>query len=535
MGAYLYFKLEKKEIAIEVNQFLEKLEENKSLGDEGIYFLSTEDVVWAKANNPASVDYYKGKVGTGEIKVSGVECRTNICETDILETQTKVFEILNQKFSMSYYAHSCALSVEEYYFSLEQMKRITNNGKLLSGKTAKDERARELYEIYFNLFSETKFDISLVKENDYLIMDDGKKYRVEKLSHRNCLTLEHSRNCKFSMEEIVNIASNIKEHIKYVPKIRYDGAICDIEAYAVDNNVLVYLELVGSENMVKAISSIIMQGRTKMNDKNIESPDLGYFSVFKAGNKRKITSLDDGLAHAIIYHSPSIVDANFNILIGRDKEELKNSFNSWLELSQPLPYPKQLQNNIYESLKNLEKLEEIKTFGIEAVRVKLSMNESEDDFAGLDEVIIDVCKKAELISEDATPIKADAPLPESKYLTVGQVERIWDTLKSMPKTYELDGLDIKPIGLKLFSPNMTLYITEADLGNEDDEFQNMHTQCYGYIKNENDPQCSEWGYINVPAYLELVYSNGGGFEKDLYFKDMFIDLKGNIGLKKDLL
>ena len=108
-----------------------------------------------------------------------------------------------------------------------------------------------------------------------------------------------------------------------------------------------------------------------------------------------------------------------------------------------------------------------------------------------------------------------------------------DTLDGMPKTYELDGVDIKPIGLKLFSSNMTLYITEADIGSEDDEFESAYTQCHGYVKNESDPMMSEWGYINVPHYLKMNLGLGG-FEKDLYFDDMYIDSDGRVNSKEKL-
>jgi len=534
MGAYLYFRTEGN--VDEVTDYL--FEENKenmfleSMEEQNIFMCDSTHLKWVKKNRPDMLSWEQKKFGKGDIKtstdMSSKMVEAGYSQDDLMEMWVKIFEELNERFEMKYYANSCAFSEDEHCFSLSQMKRITNNGKLLSGKTAKSERARELYEIYYSLFSESKFDISLVKEKDYLILDDGEKYRVVKNSHFDLLATEFKTGLKYSYKNLEEITTNIKEHIKYVPRARYDGAICDIESYVLDNGQLVFLELTGTENMVKAITSILMQGNTRMNDKNIEIPDMGYFYVAKAGNRRKLTSLDDGLAHAIVYHSPSIIDADFSILIGRDKEELKTSFHSWLEQSQPLPYPQHLQGEIYESLEKLEKLEEIETFGVEAVKVKLSINESEDDFDGLDDVIVDVCKKAELISEDATPIKANAPLPKSEYLTVGQVERIWDTLNSMPKTYELEDMDIKPIGLKLFSPNFTLYITEADLGNEDDEFANMHTQCYGYIVNESDPQSSEWGYINVPAYLELVYPNGGGFEQDLFFEDKYIDSRGNI-------
>ena len=47
----------------------------------------------------------------------------------------QIFEELNKRFKMKYYAHSCSLNPDSAYFTLEQMKRITDNGKLLSGKS----------------------------------------------------------------------------------------------------------------------------------------------------------------------------------------------------------------------------------------------------------------------------------------------------------------------------------------------------------------------------------------------------------------
>jgi hypothetical protein len=379
------------------------------------------------------------------------------------------------------------------------------------------------------------FDISILKEKDSVLLDDDVWYRVEE--QWKALKLQWITKAKYSQRKIEDIQNLIKGYRQYVPRIRYMGAVSDVEAYAMDEGTLVYLETVGQESMVKSILSVLMQGRTKMNEHTVDSDALGYFSINKAGNKRKMTNLDNGLAHAILYHSPSISDTDFNILVGNNEEELLLSFEQWLEKSQPLPYPKNLTKEIYKNLQNREKLVELNAFNVKAIKVDLTI--FEDDYHDLMEVIIDVCKKNGLISPDAKPLKAPKPqfpLPKSSYLLPRQVQKIYDKLNSMPKTYELDGVDIKPIGLKLFSPNMTIYITEADRGSSEDEYENMHTQCYGYVRNESDLDMSEWGYINIPYYLEMkipIRGNVGGlnagFEQDLYFEDMYINSRGKVG------
>lgn len=374
------------------------------------------------------------------------------------------------------------------------------------------------------------FDITTVKEKDKLFID-GVWREVEYVNYRNEYRLVFRSGSKFTNNPITDIVEYIEDYEKYVPKIRYMGANANVESYILHKGSLIYLELAGQENMVKSITAVLMQGRVKLNEHTVDA-SFGVFTINKAGNKRKIMGIENGLAHAILYHSPSIKDTNFSVLIGRTEDELQSSFSVWLEKSQSMPYPKGLEKEIYSLLVDLEMIEPLKTLNMYASAVNPDI--VKDEYSILQEAILSVCKKNGLISSDAKPRKQKAPLPKSNYLKEKQVQKIWDTLNSMPKTYELEDMEIKPIGLKLFSPNTTLYVTEADSGCKDDEFENMHTQCYGYIKNESDPQMSEWGYINVPEYLELKYSNGGGFEQDLYFEGMYINSKGKVGkLKKN--
>ena len=540
MGAYLYFKTESNpdevvDYLFEENQLNKKLED---LEEQTITLVDKQHLSWCKENRPDLLEWETAKLGTGDIKTSGglhgkkFE-EAGYTEEDLLEMWTQIFEELNKRFEMKYYANSCAFSEEEYYFSLEQMKRITQNGKLLSGKTSSSERTRKLYDKYYAMLSEPKkeiFDISIIKEKDQLQID-GVWREIEYVTYKDEFRLKYMHDSKFRNNSIKEIAEHIEGYRKYVPKIRYMGANADIESYVLNKGDLIYLELAGQENMVKSITAVLMQGRTKLNEHNVDA-SFGYFNINKAGNKRKMIGLDNGIVHAILYHSPSIKDTNFHVLIGKTEEELQNSFSVWMEKSQPLPYPKGFEDKIYSHLVELEIIEPLQALNMYASSVDPSI--AEEEYLVLQNVILKVCKENGLISPDAKPLKLEAPLPKSPYLKEDQVKKIFDTLKKMPKTYELEDMEIKPVGLKLFSPDMTLYITEADKGSENDEFENMQTQCFGYVKNESDPDLSEWGYINVPHYLELQYPNGGGFEQDLYFEDMYINSKGKVGTLEEL-
>lgn len=513
MGAYLYYKTESN--PDEVNDYLETNELQKNLSEleeQGIFVVDGQHLEWVKENRPDLLDWEAQKFGTGDLKTSGgISFKANEAgynEEDLLEMWTQIFEELNKRFEMKYYAHSCAFSEDGNYFSIEQMKRITQDGKLLSGKSSSKENVVELYNKYYALLSQPEaetFDISIVEVKDE-IKTDGVWYTVKEHWKGLCIQKGYSSILIKDIEEIQGFK-------KHVPKIRYNGAVADMEAYILDNGTLLYVECIGQEMMVKSVTSVLMQGRLQMNNHTVDA-SFGYFSINKAGNRRKIVSLEDGVAHAILYHSPSIQDTNFSVLIGRDKDEIMASFSTWMEKSQPLPYPKELTSQIFVSLQNKGKLIELTTFNIEAVKLDLSI--LEDEYHDLQEIILDVCKRNGLIDPNAKPMKQKAPLPKSPILTEKQVELIYETLSKMPKTYETEDMSIKPIGLKLFTSGMTWYVVEADKGSEDYEFVDLHPQAFGYVYNDSWPDGSEWGYINI----EEVVKNGA--EMDLYFENMYI-------------
>lgn len=535
MGAYLFYKTQNN--PDEVSKFLHEEDSiNIKLREleEHLHITDSEDLAWVQNNRPELLDMESQKFGTGELKTSGglhfATEKAGFDYEDIAEMWVLVFEELNKRFKMKYYARSCSL--DENYFSIAQMKRITQNGTLLSGKSSSKDYVVEKYNELYELLSKPEIeyvDISILKNGDQIQLEDGSWKRIEE-SYKKLKV--HVGPKSWDYKPLDEFSKKIIAYKKFVPKVGYNGAKADIESYIKDGSTLLYLELAGQEAMVKSITSVIMQGKVEMNNQKVLSDTLGFFGVFNAGNRRKMISLEDGIVHAILYHSPSISDTNFCVLIGRDQNELKDSFNTWLDKSQPMPFPKEYVSDIYEKLSQRKKLIELTTYNIEAVKIDLSV--LEEECHDLQEIILEVCKEKGLISPDAKPMRVSAPLPKSNYLTVGQVQKVYDTLKSMPKTYELEDMDIKPVGLKLFGPNFTYYVVEADRGCEDDEFENEMTQCFGYIVNESDSSCSEWGYINVPEILSITTKHGFGFEQDLYFKDMYIDSKGNTYHKSEL-
>ena len=376
------------------------------------------------------------------------------------------------------------------------------------------------------------FKLENVKEQDKVLIND-KWYIVR---YRNQDYYINSPENMYNSVLLSEWVDKIQDYEKYIPQIRYSGSTAYIESYIKDNSGnLIFLECIGQEDMVKSITSVLMQGRVRMNDHSVDSGHIGYFGINKAGNKRKIVGLDEGVAHAILYHSPSISDNGFSVLIGRTKEELENSFLTWLEKNQPLPFPKKYSTHIYQKLVDRKKIYNLRGYNINAVQIDTKI--LEDNLVDLQEVILEVCKENNLVDENF--IKEEYPpfdisKIKSPYLTTKQIQKIYDTLNKMPKTYDLENIDIKPVGLKLFGPNFNIYVVEADKN------PSME-QCFGYVENLSAPNCSEWGYINIPYYLEMgidvPFMNVNrkitiGFEQDLYFEDKYITEDGEIVSKE---
>lgn len=308
---------------------------------------------------------------------------------------------------------------------------------------------------------------------------------------------------------------------KYQAKMTYAGAEATVLSCAMDDNNIIYLELVGHEDMVKSITSVIMQGRIKMNDHYLTYSE-GYFNVHRGGTRRMLRQLDSGYAHAICYHSPSIVDTNFSCLLGNTEEDLLNSFETWLVQTNPLPYPPELKSVLFEKLSSAGKIQELNCFG-SIKGVKMDKHLGDNEYEAFQQIILEAVNDSGMVKKPMrlSERRKRAPYPKSRLLLPQQVKAIYDEIEKLPKTYELDDVWPKPCSVKLFGGSFTVYVVEQDAGSSDDEFYGMQTQAFGYFYNEAYQE-GEWGYLNVD---ELVSS---GLEMDLYFGKQYLDIDGNI-------
>lgn len=83
----------------------------------------------------------------------------------------------------------------------------------------------------------------------------------------------------------------------------------------------------------------------------------------------------------------------------------------------------------------------------------------------------------------------------------------------------------KTVAVKLFCSAFIWYIMEGEFDSERDDFT-----MFGYVKNEADPYCSEWGYISLNELEALTFDAqirsgrilGTAVERDLYFEPTVI-------------
>ena len=326
------------------------------------------------------------------------------------------------------------------------------------------------------------------------------------------------------IEDIIPDEIVLKE--KYQAKMLYAGAEATVLACVKDSDNIVYLELVGHEDMVKSITSVIMQGRIKMNEHYLSYTE-GYFNVHRGGTRRMLRQMENGYAHAICYHSPSVSDTNFSCLLGSDDDDILGSFKTWLNQTNPLPYPPELVEDLLGNLALKGKVEELDCYG-PIKGIKMDKHLGDNEYEAFQEIILASAWEKGIANRYSPPIvkeaKQKATLPKSRLLYPHQVQAIYDKIETLPKTYELDNVWPKPCSVKLFGGSTTIYVIEQDRGSDDDEFIGMQTQAFGYFYNEAYQE-GEWGYLNIYEYIEC------GLEMDLYFGDQFLDRDGNIAGK----
>lgn len=154
MGAYLYYKLSNSKQADEYNKFIAETPEGKRLikAEHLIAVYDNSDIDWAEKNRPDMVRYFQEQIGKGDFKASGIfteEIEKAGCKNldEFFELVTEAFIVARTKYKMWFAARSCAFNLQETYFSIDQMKRITQNGKRLKPSHSDPEKYEKLMEL----------------------------------------------------------------------------------------------------------------------------------------------------------------------------------------------------------------------------------------------------------------------------------------------------------------------------------------------------------------------------------------------------
>lgn len=158
MGADLFFMLADKTQADEFNKYLENTEQGARLARAELlpYVTDTKDIEWAKSsecNSPKYFqEYFKTNFGKGVWKASGLgdknikdmQCET---ESEIFTCIADMFAIAQKHFKVYFYAGSCALKLDGGYFSIEDMRKMTKNGKYLKAAKHNPEKSSQLLKV----------------------------------------------------------------------------------------------------------------------------------------------------------------------------------------------------------------------------------------------------------------------------------------------------------------------------------------------------------------------------------------------------
>lgn len=157
MGAYLRCKLVDKNQALAVNDFIQTIKQNQVLmacGEYGlgVWFTCSKDIDAVKQRNDidkshkrAIITMLEMEIGRSDYKVSGIYQGdlNGMTEPDFFKLLASVYTQINAKFKIKYLCTSCALDMTFRFFSFDDMKLMTQNGRLLSGQSAYPDSYQE--------------------------------------------------------------------------------------------------------------------------------------------------------------------------------------------------------------------------------------------------------------------------------------------------------------------------------------------------------------------------------------------------------
>lgn len=145
MGAYLIAKLADKNQALAADDFIQTIKQNQVLMtlDKGVSITCIKDINEVMQDDDKSEQHKKNiiamlerDIGTINYKVSGFESGDigGMPMRKFYNHLASVFVQLNKKFNMTYLHTSCALDMTFRFFTFTDMKAMTQNGRLLSGR-----------------------------------------------------------------------------------------------------------------------------------------------------------------------------------------------------------------------------------------------------------------------------------------------------------------------------------------------------------------------------------------------------------------
>lgn len=154
MGAHLFYMLSDKKKSEEFNEIMGQTDIGTRLIKANSFCGVNDetDIEIAKEKYPCLVSYYQEHIGMGDFKASGIseeEIKSAGCSSleEYFDLITEYFVLAQSKYKMWVAARFCAFNVHETYFSIEQMKRITQNGKRLKPSKTDPEKTEQLLKL----------------------------------------------------------------------------------------------------------------------------------------------------------------------------------------------------------------------------------------------------------------------------------------------------------------------------------------------------------------------------------------------------
>ncbi len=319
----------------------------------------------------------------------------------------------------------------------------------------KDEPAKELSEneklanaIYAFKSGEGRLWKSKLKE-----AFENHQYGHKHEEYKDALARFRNRENTFNIMNLIKQKDTAKDILDLIGRFEFDEAEKAEESKkALSADTKVFVEKYFGETINTTGKTLL---RRFLADESMENPDIPSPTVFKAGLEKAGVLADDD-----------------TFMTGF--KNLRDLFYGRLSKKEPSPeVEKEVEPAVEEQPKAVSIKAKLKT-------IKPFMNKMQ----------------YKIITTD---------MDKEDYEFNDIIDRLYETITNMPKTYEQDGKGDDAVAhLHYFNSGSDWYITEKDMGNE-------QVQAFGYARLNGDTQNAEMGYISIE---ELVKR---GVELDFHY------------------